>query len=300
MWTEFSITIYVKEGAQGNLQLIADEAFAAIDVLEERINNWTPESQLSRINAEAGKHPVPASQDIIDLINTSKVIHATTEGTFDVTVGPLLKLYGFYKKEGRRPTQPEIEKALALVGLDMVTVDDARGTISFAKDGMLIDFGGIGKGLAVDQAAQVLRNYGITSALVNGGTSSLVAIGAPPGEAGWSVNIRHPDDEHASIDRISIKDESVSISGCYGAQLEAGGKRLCHTFDPRTGQPVEGMLTVAVVGKTGTETDALDNAFMVLGPEKIRAYCKDHPETRAIIVPAPPSGKPVSEHVNFP
>jgi thiamine biosynthesis lipoprotein len=302
MWTEFKITFCSELGKTLNpdCQIIADEAFAAIDELESRVNNWDPETQLSRINAGAAEKPMLASQDIIELLTFSKHIHDETEGTFDVTVGPLLKLYGFYEKQGRQPTQEDIKKVLKCVGLQKVSVDEKAGTVKFAQSGMLIDFGGIAKGLAVDRAAQVLRKYGITRALVDGGTSSIVAIGAPPDSPGWTVQIRHPYDENASIGEVAIKDESMSTSGCYGNELKADGKPLCHTFDPRTGRPVEGMLAVAVVAKSGIETDALDNAFMVLGPAKIRSYCEAHRNIRTVIVPVPASGKPVAERVNFP
>lgn len=301
MSTEFQFTLYVRVGdlAEDELPRIANEAFEAVDDLEARLSNWRPTSQISYVNARAAKEPVKAAADIIELTSFAKDFWADTEHTFDVSVGPLIKLYGFYRKQGKLPSNAELTQTLSLVGMDKVTVDKAAGTIAFAKDGMLLDFGGIGKGLALDEAANVLKKCGVAIALLNGGTSSIVALGAPPDEPGWTIKIRHPYRDGDTIDQVIIANESLSTSGCYGSQLEAEGKTLCHIFDPRTGTPVTGMLTAVAIAKTGTRTDALTKPFMVLGPEWTRQYCKEHPEIRAIVVPVSADGEPKPEHINM-
>ncbi|MBI5093790.1 MAG: FAD:protein FMN transferase [Candidatus Hydrogenedentes bacterium] len=306
MSTEFEITLYVPKGdpLTNNLKYIADEAFDAVDDLETRLSNWRPSSQVSTINADAGKEPTRAAADIVDLVTYSKDLWRESDGAFDVTVGPLLKLYGLYRKQGKLPSDKELLDARAKVGMDKVVIDHAEGTVFLQKPGMLLDFGGIGKGLALDEAAAVLKKNGISIALLNGGASSILAMGAPPNEKGWTVNIRHPYRDSDTIDHVMIANEALSTSGCYGSQLEAGGKTICHIFDPRTGTPITGMLTAAVIIKSsdrpGTMSDALTKPIMINGPEWTRRYCKTHPNVSAIVVPVPQAGEPKPEHINIP
>jgi thiamine biosynthesis lipoprotein len=300
MSTEFSFTLYARPGDRGTDELrhIAEEAFQAVDDLEARISNWKPDSRVTYINNHAAEGPVRASPDVLELIAFSQKVNHETEGVFDPTVGPLIKLWGFYRKQGRIPSHPEISAALEKVGIDKIEVNDGEGTVGFAKPGMLLDFGGIGKGLALDEAADVIKRHGVTVAYLNAGTSSVLAMGAPPGREGWTVKVRHPYRENDSIAEFVIRDESLSTSGCYGKQLEAEGRTLCNILDPRTGMPIEGMLSASVIGKTGMETDALSTAFMVLGPEGIIRYCRSHPDVRAIVVGDPGAGEPKAEYVN--
>lgn len=306
MSTDFEITLYVPKGSPlaSNLTYIADEAFEAVDDLETRLSNWRPSSQVSTINANAGKEATRAAADIVDLVLYSKEVWRQSDGAFDVTVGPLLQMYGLYRKQGKSPSAEELTAARAKVGMDKVIVDHAEGTVFLQKPGMLLDFGGIGKGLALDEAAETLKKNGITIALLNGGTSSILAMGAPPNEKGWTVNIRHPYRDSDTIDHVMIANEALSTSGCYGAQLEAGGKTICHIVDPRTGLPITGMLTAAVIikstDKPGTMSDALTKPIMINGPEWTRRYCKTHPGVSAIVVPVPQAGEPKPEHINIP
>jgi len=306
MSTEFEITLYAPKGSGlvNNLSYIADEAFEAIDDLETRLSNWRPSSQVSTINADAGKEPTRAAADIVDLVVYAKEVWRESDGAFDVTVGPLLKLYGLYKKQGKNPSESELAEARSKVGMDKVTVNPVEGTVFLQKPGMLLDFGGIGKGLALDEAANTLKKNGIRIALLNGGTSSILAMGAPPDALGWTVNIRHPYRDSDTIDHVMIANGALSTSGCYGAQLEAGGKTICHIFDPRTGLPITGMLTAAVIikssDKPGTMSDALTKPIMINGPEWTRRYCKTHPGVSAIVVPVPQAGEPKPEHINIP
>jgi thiamine biosynthesis lipoprotein len=301
MGTEFSFTLYAREGDTGTdaVVQIAEEAFGAIDALEARISRWRPDSQTSYLNNRAAKEAVRVAPDIRDLIVYAEQVYEESGGAFDPTVGPLIQLWGFYKGEGRLPTDDELGEALSKVGMDKVVVDESERTVRFKMDGIMLDFGGIGKGLALDRAAQALRDYGVTSAVLHAGTSSVVAIGAPPGEAGWTVRIRNPYNQEEYIDEVVLRDESLSTSGSYEKFFELDGKKYCHIFDPRTGRPVEGILSATVLAETGTMTDALSTAFFVMGEDTVRDYCGDHPEIRAVIVPMPDDDKPEPRRINF-
>lgn len=302
MGTRFECTLAAPEpGMQvEELRHLADEAFAVIDTIERRISKWREDSETSRINRRAAEEAVAASSPLIDLLLEVKRIHLATDGAFDVTVGPLLDLWGFYTREGHLPSDEEITAALAKVGLDKVTVDENAQTVRFAVPGMRLDFGGIGKGLALERAANVLRSLGVKSALLNSGSSTVEAIGAPPGMSGWTIRIRNPyNNEAEHIAEVRINNESLSTSSSTENFLELDGKKYGHIFDPKTGWPVSGLLSATVIGPGGMETDALSTAFFVMGEVKVREYCAAHPEYRAILVLSE-NGAPRVVRINFP
>lgn len=302
MGTEFSFTLYSREGDEGTdaIQQIADEAFRAVDALEDRVSRFRPDSQTTYLNNHAAKEPVRVAPDIRDLLVFSRRVYDETGGAFDVTVGPLIELWGFYKGEGRLPADAELQAALSAVGMDKVRVAEKDRTVRFTEKGVQVDFGGVAKGLALDHAAQVLMDYGVTSALLHAGTSTVVAIGTPPGEPGWKVRIRNPYNKVEYVDEVVLSDESLSTSGNYEKFFELNGKKYCHIFDPRTGKPVEGMLSATVIAPAGMESDALSTAFFVMGEERCRAYCEAHPGIRAILVPLTDDGKAAARRISFP
>jgi len=131
----------------------------------------------------------------------------------------------------------------------------------------------------------VLKRHGVKAAVLSAGTSSIVVLGAPPHQGAWKVRIRNPYNDRKSLEEVFLRDQALSTSGSYEKFLELNGKKYCHILDPHTGRPVEGMLSVTVIGPSGMETDALSTAFFVMGPEKVRRYCEAHPGLQVILVP---------------
>lgn len=287
MGTDFEFTLYAEPGAESTAEVvrIADMAMEAVRNLEEQISQWKPQSQTTYINRHAAREPVRVSPEVFTLLQTCKDVYTDTAGAFDVTVGPLIELWGFYKGEGHLPSAEELRPAVGRVGLNKVTLNADDRTVAFSQENMHLDFGGIGKGLALDVAAEVIRGYGVSSAVLHAGTSTVLAIGAPPGEPGWTVRIRNPYNTSEYIDEVSLRDESLSTSASYEKWFELEGKRYCHIFDPRTGLPVEGMVSATAIVPSGTLSDALSTAFFVMGVEETRMYCSEHPDVRAILVP---------------
>jgi len=282
------------------LRHLADEAFAVIDTIERRISNWRDDSETSQVNRRAADEPVAVSSPLIDLLLDCKRVHRATDGAFDVTVGPLLDLWGFYTRDGHLPADEEIRTALDKVGLDKVAVDEQAQTVRFATPGMRLDFGGIGKGLALERAANVLRAQGVRAAVLHSGTSTVEAIGAPPGAAGWTIHIRNPyNKEGEHIAEVRVSNESLSTSSSTENFLELDGKWYGHIVDPKTGWPVSGISSATVVGPGAMETDALSTAFFVMGEARARAYCAAHPEYRALLVLSE-NGAPRVVRINFP
>ena len=302
MHATFQIIMYAPDDSGESLwtERAAESAFDAISSLERRINVWRDDSQATRINQLAAVKPINVSQDLFDVIALSRDLNARTQGAFDISVGPLIELWGYYRKQEHLPTQAEVDEALAKTGMDKVVLKAEDRSVAFTAPGMRLDFGGIAKGLAADQAGAVLRKHGITAALINGGSSSILAIGAPPGEDGWPVKVVVPDSGDRVIDEIVLKDESLSTSGCYGKYMEFDGVKYCHIFDPRTGWPAPGAMSASAICVSATEADGLSTAFVVLGKEGTEQYCQEHPEVRAIMVPSSNDDTITPHHINFP
>ena len=301
MYTQFQFTIIAKEGkfTKGEMYAASQEAFDAIDSLEALISTWRRGTQASRINSEGAKNPVGVAPIVLQLVESSVRYWQATDGAFDVTVGPLVEVWKKGKDESRIPTEAEIAAAKELVGSDkLVIVPDDR-SVGFAKPGMRLDFGGIAKGWALDRARQVLEQYGVSCAFLDAGTSSMVAMGAPPGKPGWTVRLDHPYNKER-VDEFVVRDEAVSTSGYALDFFEVDGKKYGHIIDPRTGMPTQGMLFAMAIGSSGTLTEALSKGFFINGVAWTRAYCEKHADTRAILVPDPaPGEEPKSVRINF-
>jgi len=266
---------------------IGREAFAAIDALEAKISRWKADSYTALVNREASKRPVVVAKELMDILLESRRFYEATDGVFDVTVGPLLERWGFYAKHGGvAPDREELARLKERIGFNHVTLNPAERTVFFNKPGMHIDFGGIGKGLALDHAAAVLRANGIKSARINFGASTIRAIGVPPGKTGWTVDMRSPYNKRGDVPiaTIVIGDESLSTSGDSERYVEIDGQRFGHIIDPRTGMPAEEVLSATAIAPTAMESDALSTSFYIMGVEGVRKYCESHHDARAMLV----------------
>src|SRR5260370_6903293 len=178
MGSTFTVVAYGEDRDQ--LQSAVASALEEARRLDQLLSNYRPESEWSQVNREAADHPVRVSQELFDLLAACVEDSRQSEGAFDITVGPLMKTWGFYKGSGRLPHRAEIRGALATVGHQGLILDPKNQTVKFAKKGMDMDPGGIGKGYAVDRLAGILRENGVRSALLSAGGSSIYAIGTPP------------------------------------------------------------------------------------------------------------------------
>jgi thiamine biosynthesis lipoprotein len=236
------------------------------------MSHYKADSPLSRINREAAEHPVSVDAELFDFIVTAMKYHRESGGTFDITVGPLMRAWGFFLGEGRVPSDEELTAARRHVGGRHVILNPALRTIAFDEPGVALDLGGIAKGYAVDRVVDLLKRRQIAAALVSAGGSTIYALGAPPGRDVWDVAIQDPIDSRKVAMTVQLKDRALSIAGSSEKSFESGGITYSHIMDPRTGRPAQGVLSVAVLASSGTEGDALDDALFVLGPEKSRAY----------------------------
>ena len=272
------------------LPRIVEAAFDEVDRIDRLMSHYRPESPLSRLNRDASSGPVAVEPELFDFIALCLRYSRESDGAFDVTVGPLMKAWGFFQGEGRVPDEPELAELRSRVGYAHVVMDAARRTIRFDHPGVELDLGGIAKGYAVDRAVSVLRQHEIAAALVSAGGSTTFGLGAPPGRGGWDVKVQDPLDPRRIALSVRLKSRALSVSGSAYKSFERGGVKYSHIMDPRTARPVPDMLGVAVLTETGTGGDALDDALFVLGVSKSRAYLKSLPPTEAVFL-APDGAK---------
>lgn len=270
------------------LRAAGEEALDEIDRLENRLSLYRPGSEIAQLNAQAAHEPVRVSPELFALLEHARQLHAETGGAFDITIAPLVRCWGFMGANGKMPTQEEVIAARECVGMQHVQLDPQTRSVHFSRPGVMLDLGAIGKGYAVEQAAGILREAGITSALVHGGTSTVCAMGPPPDAETWEIAIEQPPGTSKPCGNwpppISLRDEAMSVSAIWGRSFVTDGKLLGHVIDPRTGQPVNGALLSAVVLPSATETDALSTALLVLGTHGRDAIAKLKTGMRTLVM----------------
>lgn len=244
----------------------AKAAFEEIERLNKMLSDFDEESEISRLSQHAGEGPVPVSAELFQLLEKAVEINAKTDGAFDITVGPVVDLWKRAQRRKEPPDPQKLAAAQALVGISNMILDAKARTVTLKKAGMSLDLGGIAKGYAVDRALALLKERGVTSALVAGG-GDIGVSDAPPGEAGWKIDIQQLNKEGVSPASLLLKNAAVSTSGDAEQHLDANGKRYSHLVDPRTGKPLEGRRSFSVVAPNCTTSDGLTKAS-VLGVEK--------------------------------
>jgi thiamine biosynthesis lipoprotein len=229
--------------------------------------------------------------DLFALLLRCRDLSALTTGAFDITSTPLSRCWGFLRREGRLPPPEAIAAARALVGMPGVVLDETARTVRFARVGMELNLGSIGKGYALDRMAALMRGRGVGHALLSAGGSSAVALGGR-GD-GWAIDVRSRQVGLEKLARLHLRDGALATSGAGEQYFEVEGKRYGHVIDPRTGWPAAGVLSVSVVTAEGALSDALSTAFLVGGLEFARSYCATRPQTLALVTPDGAASRPV-------
>jgi FAD:protein FMN transferase len=267
------------------LRAAGEEALHEIDQLEAQLSLYQPTSEIARVNARAAREPVRVSPRVFGLLDRAGKLSQETGGAFDITIAPLVRCWGFMGGTGRMPTTEEIEKARSCVGMRLVELDAAQTTVRFHREGVMIDLGAIGKGYAIEQAVEILRDAGVTSALLHGGTSTVYGLGAPPDEPAWNVAVHDPDPKrNESLTTVQLKDQAMSVSAVWGRSFEIGGKTLGHVLDPRTGYPAANAILSAVSTASATDSDALSTALLVRGAEGYEQISALRSDIRSLVV----------------
>jgi thiamine biosynthesis lipoprotein len=276
--------IRIKLYAEGQQQSAAAfrAAFDRIAQLDDALSDYKPASELNRICRSAVRNPVKVSEDLFRVLAASQKVSEESGGAFDVTLGPVIRLWRQARIDHRAPTADALREAASRCGYGKLHLDPAAGTVLLDQPGMQLDLGAIAKGYAADAALLVLAQSGIRSALV--AASGDLAIGeAPPGQRGWKIGVSRGGSDGGLERILELHDAAVSTSGDAEQNLEIGGKRYSHIVDPVTNMGLATPITVTIVARRGIDADSLATAVSVLGVERGIALIRKHPDTSALI-----------------
>ncbi|HTQ40862.1 MAG TPA: FAD:protein FMN transferase [Pirellulales bacterium] len=312
MACEFAVLLNAGQYPAGIEAALA--ALDLVDQLEAQLSVFRDSSEVSRLNQTAYVAAVEVEPRLFALLKLAAEIHCDTAGAYDIATGPLTKLWGFYRRQGQMPAETELAKTMQHVGLRHVQFDDEKQTVRFVTPGVELNLGSIGKGYALDRAAELLEADGIMNFLLHGGNSSVLARGSGRGskaeetstlipalsqrereQDGWWIGLMHPLAPERRIGEVRLHDRALGTSGSGTQFFIHDGHRYGHILDPRTGWPAEGTLSTTVAAKTGAEADALATAFYVLGAEAAIEYCRRHAGISAVMM-SPVEGPPTAAH----
>src|ERR1700686_844021 len=269
MGTVFEIAAY--DQSPGHATDAIEKAFQEIVRLDDLLSDYKPDSALSTLNRSAHFHAEKVPSDLYQVIDQAVQFSRLSDGKFDISIAPLVNLWKAALRGEGMPSPAQQEKVRSCVGYEKIELTPPD-QISFHSSCLQLDLGAIGKGYAVDRAAEVLHSLGIRDALVNAGGSTVFAMGSPPDQAAWLVHLRDPSNK---IDpRVMLKDGSVSTSEQTAPSLLVGDS-AGHIIDPDTGMPLRTAFAVSAVSRTATESDALSTTLLLLGPMKGRALVKN-------------------------
>jgi thiamine biosynthesis lipoprotein len=282
MGTEFKIVFYT--GDDATAKKAAKAAFARVAELDLIMSDYKKNSELMRLCEKAGGGPVKVSEDLFKILSVSQEISKRSGGAFDVTVGPVVRLWRKARKTRELPDPQKLRDALAKVGYENIQLDPVMRTIRLLLVGMLLDLGAIAKGYAADAILDVLRQFGITRALA--AASGDIAVGdPPPGKKGWKIAIGDLKNPNATSKyNVLLANSAISTAGDLNQSAEIDGVRYSHIIDPKTGMALTGRMSVTVVAKDCTTTDGLDTTVCVLGVEKGMRLIEDTPTAAALIM----------------
>jgi len=263
----------------------AEAALDLIDDLEDQLTVYRETSEVSRLNATGAAVVEP---HLFDLLARCSVWTRETDGVFDIATGALIKVWGFYRREGRIPNAREHADAMIRSGMRHVVLSDESRTVKFRAEGLELNLGAVGKGYALDRAAELLRrDWGVRSALLHGGGSSVLAIGTPPDDPrGWPVRLRHPT-ENRSLGTVYLNDRGLGMSAATFQFFEYNGRKYGHVLDPRTGRPAAGVASASATAPTAAEADAMSTAAFVAGSVLADRLTRTRPHLGLVVLEEP-------------
>jgi thiamine biosynthesis lipoprotein len=296
MGVEFEVVLYSAE--ENAAQAAFTAAFDRIAELDKKLSDYSLSSELSLLSAAAPTaEPVILSDDLFTVLLASQQLSAESGGAFDVTIGPLTKLWRRARRQKELPAPELLKQAFAAVGHQQLQLDPVARTALLKKEGMRLDLGGIAKGYAADQALAVLTNKGFKQVLVR--ASGDIAIGdPPPGEKGWKVGLAPLDPDDPPTRFVFLRNQAVSTSGEARQHFIVNGRRLSHLIDPRTGEPISGRMSITVIAPRSIDADSLASAVAILGPEKGLKLIAERKGTQAYLITADDNGANVRTYAS--
>ncbi|HUT28395.1 MAG TPA: flippase activity-associated protein Agl23 [Sedimentisphaerales bacterium] len=286
MATTFEVMIVHEDARYARQAALA--AFDLLDKLEQELSGYIENSDVSRINHLGAGRPLVVGLNTFECLQLSAKMYDQTGGAFDVTIGPLLSCWLNKDKTARTPSSEELNLARQRTGMNLLRLNKADYTVEVLTEGVRVDLGGIGKGYALDKMAQLLREWGIETALVHSGFSTVLALGSPPQTAGWPLTMSNPANLEQTLALVHLHNDALAGSGL---------KKGTHIIDPRSGKPVEGTVAAWACAADAATADALSTAFMIMTPAQIERYCSRHPDTRAMVFLQEPRNEAKKDNV---
>lgn len=271
----FAMDTYMTVSAYGeNAEKAVDAAIDEINRLDVLLSTGKDTSQVAFINQNGS---AVLNDDTQTLLQKSLELYESTGHRFDITIYPIMCVWGFPTQEYRVPEQDEIAKTLELVGSDKLSYDEATKTLTL-RDGMAIDFGGIAKGYTSSRLMEIFREYNVSSAMVSLG-GNVQVLGTKTDGSDWRVAVQNPDGTDDYLGILAIKDKAVITSGGYERYFEKDGKTYHHIMDNETGKPADSdLISVTIISKDGMLADGLSTALFVMGKEDALNYWREHSE----------------------
>lgn len=278
--TVCTVSVYERVAEQ-----VFTDVFAVVDAIEKKMSATRPESDISRVNGKAGVEAVAVSAETFGVIRSGLELSSRSGGAFDISVGPLVALWGIGTESARVPADGEIREALRLLGATDVVLDEASLTVFLRRKGMRLDLGAIAKGYAADQAAEALRSRGVRRALLDFG-GNIVVIGSHPSRPAWRIGVQDPEKPRGGyLGILEVTDASVVTSGAYERYFDEDGVRYHHILDTSSGYPVaNGVVSTTVVCASSTTADALSTALFSLGPVRGLSLARETAGVEAMVI----------------
>ncbi len=281
MGSRFEITIVERDSLVARQR--TEQAIREISRIEQLISEWIPNTEISTVNAMAGKAPVKVSEDVFRLTERALFFSEITNGLFDISVASMFSVWKFDGEEHAIPDSIQIAKSVEKVNYKNIVLDKKNHTIFLKEEGMKIGFGATGKGYAADKASSLLKQLGVPAGIVNA-SGDLVTWGVLPNREKWKIGIQNPYEIEKAVEVIRIRNGAMTTSGNYEKYTEINGKRYAHIINPKTGWPVSGITSVTVIGENAEFCNGLSTSIMLLGVEKGLELLKKHPSYGAYIL----------------
>jgi thiamine biosynthesis lipoprotein len=297
MGVEFQVVLYADDGAHA--EEVLTKAMARVAALDKALSDYDPESELSKLCETSNVAPgvpqerfpsVKVSDDLWIVLSVAQRISQESDGAFDVTIGPLSRLWRRARRWKELPEPDALTEARNRVGFQFLKLDPATRTVQLLKPNMRLDLGGIAKGYAADEAREAIKACGIRQALVRA-SGDISAGDPPPGQPGWQVGIAPLNADDPPQRFVELANCAISTSGDARQHLVVAGKRYSHIIDPRTGVGISGRSSVTVIAPQGIIADGLDTAASVQGPQKALAIAQKFAGAELLMVYEDESGQ---------
>ncbi len=262
-----------------------DAAFEKIDAIEQCMSDYDPDSLLSKVNQQAFEAPVPVTDELLAVLCASMECSCISGGAFDITVGPVVRLWRQAKKTGVPPTPEQLEQARQAVGCGNLFIDAEDKTVRFAREGMFLDLGGIGKGYAVDRAIEILQTAGLKGGMVDIG-GNLRCFGTPANSvAHWLIGLQDPAKDENILLKLKMDGRAVATSGDYRRFVIIDSQKHSHIINPATADSAQSLSSVTIIAPTAMAADALSTTVSVMGDQKGMALIESITDVEAILIP---------------